>query len=351
MNPEHPNDYSTKEASTASFPNKEPSANTHNIMATVSPNEFNNGNATIDGKEQHSSAPIEVVVSKRKKCKKAKLATQYSRQKKILKLEEGVNDQGRFHHTNGCGDQLVPPFGCSLSSFEKLDKKEKNNFENKEQERDHSLEPSSRLPTASSSAEVQKTTSKRFRINKNRNAHFAHEQKQVVSSQNNGRKNICAKTFEMDELTKEQECNNFQLVCDAFPRNKRLIAQKVAKTDGLPIHEANAIQELVAFNIKRIELGDAFKHQLSINAIKIREHLNRCGSSKFTMKWGIHEKYYIFLVYLFSFDVKMKRVLHPIESLARIELKSRTHRSFEHKRNELIKKIKCVTRTCKKVNN
>ena len=160
-------------------------------------------------------------------------------------------------------------------------------------------------------------------------------------------KSKCRKPAMLDDikcvpLSAEQEQTNLRFVSEVFQPNKRLIAEKVAKNECLSMLEAEAMQELVAFNVKKCDMGEAFTRQLSSNGIKMRQYLNRCGSSKLTMKWTVRENYYIFLVFLFSYDFSEKRVAQPIEPLARIDLLCRSERSFEHKKVELAKKLMAV---------
>ena len=68
------------------------------------------------------------------------------------------------------------------------------------------------------------------------------------------------------------------------------------------------------------------------------------------MKWGVRENYYLFLVFLFSYDFSEKRFAQPIELLTRIDLICRSECSFEHKRGELAKKLSAVLLAVKKDN-
>ena len=154
--------------------------------------------------------------------------------------------------------------------------------------------------------------------------------------------------FEMVPLSAEQEQSNLRLVNEVFHPNKRLIAEKVAKMEELSMREAEAMQELVAFNVKQCDMGEAFTRQLSANAIKLRQFLNRCGATKLSMRWTVRENYYVFLVFLFNYDFNEKRVSQPIEPLARIDLLCRSERAFEHKKTELAKKLSAALEPVKK---
>ena len=108
------------------------------------------------------------------------------------------------------------------------------------------------------------------------------------------------------------------------------------------------MQELVAINVKQCDMGEAFTRQLSANAIKLRQFLNRCGATKLSMRWTVRENYYVFLVFLFCYDFNEKRVSQPIEPLARIDLLCRSERAFEHKKTELAKKLSAALEPVKK---